>query len=257
LAPVDLGALLGPNGLAAKGDKIWFTAEGAKVVGSYDPKSRAIDWVLGTGQDRTHMIAVSDDLRRIITTNVASGTVTFLEKTAAPPPGPPNGRPGPPPGARPPGGWARERWVSTVVPVGRGDEGFDVSPDGKEIWVANAEPGTISIVDPATKTVAQTIDAGAEGANRLKFTPDGKHVLVSSLRGGGLLVYDAHARALEKRLPLGRGTAGILVEPSGKRAFVACSPDDDVAVVDLVSMTVVGHLAVGHEPDGLAWASRP
>jgi YVTN family beta-propeller protein len=56
---------------------------------------------------------------------------------------------------------------------------------------------------------------------------------------------------------VGRGTSGILVEPGGKRAFVACSPDDDVAVVDLQTMTVVGHLAVGREPDGLAWATRP
>jgi hypothetical protein len=37
---------------------------------------------------------------------------------------------------------------------------------------------------------------------------------------------------------------------------LACSPDDD-AVVDLKTMTVVGHLAVGSEPDGLAWARRP
>jgi YVTN family beta-propeller protein len=147
--------------------------------------------------------------------------------------------------------------MNTVVPVGRGDEGFDVSPDGREVWVANAEPGTISILDSASKTVTQTIDAGAEGANRLKFTPEGKHVLVSLLHGGGLLVYDAHARTLEKRVPLGRGTSGILVEPGGKRAFVACSPDDDVGVVDLQTMTVVGHLAVGREPDGLAWATRP
>jgi DNA-binding beta-propeller fold protein YncE len=261
LPAVDLGPLLGPHGLAVKGDKIWFTAEGSKVVGSYDLKSHAIDWVLGTGQDRTHMIAVADDLRRIVTTNVASATVTFLEKVAAPPPGPPPGAPppgmqGPPPGG-PPGGWARERWMNTVVPVGRGDEGFDVSPDGREIWVANAEPGTISILDSVSKTVTQTLDAGAQGANRLKFTPDGKHVLVSSLHGGGLIVYDAHARTLEKRVPVGRGTSGILVEPGGKRAFVACSPDDDVAVLDLQTMTVVGHLAVGREPDGLAWATRP
>lgn len=260
LPAVDLGPLLGPHGLAVKGDKIWFTAEGSKVVGSYNLKSHAIDWVLGTGQDRTHMIAVADNLRHVVTTNVASGTVTFLEKVAAPPPGPPPSAPpgmqGPPPGG-PPRGWARERWMNTVVPVGRGDEGFDVSPDGKEIWVANAEPGTISILDSVSKTVTQTIDAGAPGANRLKFTPDGKRVLVSVLRGGGLIVYDAQARTLEKRIPVGRGTSGILVEPGGKRAFVACSPDDDVAIVDLQTMTVVGHLAVGRQPDGLAWATRP
>jgi len=38
-------------------------------------------------------------------------------------------------------------WDETVIPVGRGAEGFDVSPNGKEIWAANAQDGTISIVD--------------------------------------------------------------------------------------------------------------
>ena len=249
LTPVDLGPLRGPHGLTSKGDEVWFTAEGAKVVGAYDPKRAQVDWVLGTGQDRTHMIFVSDDLRRVVTTNVSSGTVSILEKVSGDGPG--NGPPGPRPG--PP----RERWEETVVPVARGAEGFDVAPDGEEIWVANAQPGTVSIIDSTTKAVTQTLDAGVVGANRLKFTPDGKRVLVSSLRGGGLVVFDARARTMEKRIPLGRGTAGILVQPDGRRAFVACSPDDDVAVIDLQTLDVVGHVAGGHEPDGLAWASRP
>jgi YVTN family beta-propeller protein len=273
LPSVDLGALRGPHGLVAKGDKIWFTAEGAKVVGSYDPRAQKVDWTLGTGQDRTHMIFVSDDLQRVVTTNVSSGTVSILEKSAAgprdlgPPPPPPNDpgpAGGPPPGSPPGGSNDRgghgpqgDRWEQTIVPVARGDEGFDVSPDRKEIWVANAQPGTVSIVDFASKTVTQTIDAGVVGANRLKFTPDGQRVLISSLHGGGLVVYDARTRTLVKRLPMGRGTAGILVQPDGRRAFVACSPDDDITVVDLQTLTVVGHVAVGHEPDGMAWAERP
>ena len=32
--------------------KLWFTAEGAKTVASYDPATRTIDWMLGTGQHR-------------------------------------------------------------------------------------------------------------------------------------------------------------------------------------------------------------
>ena len=33
---------------------------------------------MGTGQNRTHMIFVSDDQKLIVTTNVSSGTVTFV-----------------------------------------------------------------------------------------------------------------------------------------------------------------------------------
>src|SRR5881398_187832 len=61
---IDLGALAGPHGLAVAGGKIWFTAEGAKVIGRYDPEARAVDWVLGTGQERTHMLVVFGDGKR-------------------------------------------------------------------------------------------------------------------------------------------------------------------------------------------------
>src|ERR1700722_950470 len=81
LPPVDLGALRGPHGLVFVGGKVWFTAEAAKVIGSYDPVTKKVDLVLGTGQNRTHMVFVSDDLTRIITSNVSSGTVTIMEKS--------------------------------------------------------------------------------------------------------------------------------------------------------------------------------
>ena len=37
LPPIDLGPLRAPHGLTFAGGKLWFTAEGAKAVGTYDP----------------------------------------------------------------------------------------------------------------------------------------------------------------------------------------------------------------------------
>jgi len=255
LPQIDLGPLRGPHGLTFVGGKVWFTAEAAKAIGSYDPATAKLDWILGTGQNRTHMIFVSEDLKRIVTANVSSGTVSIIEKSAARPPGPPpgpNNPPGPPPGGPmgPPGG----DWDETVVRVGNGSEGFDVSPDGREIWVANARDGTISIIKVAAKNVTETLAANVRGANRLKFTPDGTRVLVSSLGAPDLVVLDAGTHKEIKRIKLGRGSAGILIQPDGMRAFVACSPDNYVAVIDLKSLEVTSHIEVGPEPDGLAWA---
>ena len=44
LPAVDLGALRGPHGLVFAGGKVWFTAEGAKVIGSYDPAPGISIW---------------------------------------------------------------------------------------------------------------------------------------------------------------------------------------------------------------------
>jgi YVTN family beta-propeller protein len=252
---IDLGALRGPHGLEFVGGRLWFTAEGAKVAGSYDPATNKIDWLIGTGQDRTHMIYVFPDLNRIVTSNVSSATVTFIEKgpdqglgrgPAAPP------RPGVPNGSAVGG----TTWRETQIPVGRGAEGFDVSPDGKEIWVANAQDGTISLIDVASKKVIQTLDANVHGANRLKFTPDGKLVLVSTLAAPDLIIVDAATRKETKRIKIGRGAAGILMQPDGSQAFVACTPDDYVAVIDLKTLEMTGKLTAGKQPDGLAWSVR-
>jgi len=272
LQDIDLGPLNGPHGLTFVGGKLWFTAEGAKVVGRYDPAAGKVDWVMGTGQNRTHMLYVTADQKQVYTTNVSSATVSILEYVTLPPMGPPPGmrggpRQGPgqgpggaPPGGMPPGppggGMPRMDWNETVIPVGKGSEGFDVSPDGRELWVANAQDGTISIIDLAAKKVVATLDAKVFGANRLKFTPDGKWALTSSLGDGALVVFDVATRKEAKRISIGHGAAGILVQPDGSRAFISCGPDNYVAVVDLKTMEVVGHIDAGGEPDGLAWAVR-
>ncbi len=240
LPVIDLGPLRGPHGLAYAGGKVWFTAEAAKAIGSYDAATKEIDWIMGTGQNRTHMIYVFPDLRRIVTTNVSSGTVSWIEKGS-------NSGPMAVPGGD---------WNETVIPVSRGSEGFDVSPDKKEIWVANAGNGTVSIINTASKIVTQTLDANVKGANRLKFTPDGKRVLISSLNLPDVAVFDAASRKELKRIKIGHGAAGIEMQPDGSRAYVACSPDGYVAVIDLHSLEIAGHIEAGQGPDGLAWVGH-
>ena len=90
---IDTKPLFGPHGLVFVNSKLWFTAEGSKAIGRYDPSTNKIEWSMGTGQDRTHMIYVTNNAKKIYTTNVASGTVSILQDTIMPPGNfrPPNG----------------------------------------------------------------------------------------------------------------------------------------------------------------------
>jgi YVTN family beta-propeller protein len=257
--PIDLGALHGAHGLAFAGGKLYFTAETNKVIARYDPASQRIDWILGTGQDRTHMIVVAPDLEHIFTSNVNSDSISIIEQTLDPSPfGPPPGQGGPgnagPPPGPPPGG-PQKVWHESIMHIGKGPEGFDVTPGGQQIWAANSHDSSVSIIDVATKKVVATLSVPFKMANRLKFTPDGTKVLISDL-GGPLVVMDVASRKEIKRIDVGRGAAGILMEPGGRRAFVAVSPDNKVVVVDLATLQITGTIATGNEPDGLAWVSR-
>jgi YVTN family beta-propeller protein len=71
-----------------------------------------------------------------------------------------------------------------------------------------------------------------------------------------LVIVDAKSRREVKRLKIGSGAAGIQMQPDGARAYVACTPDDSVAVIDLKSLEVAGHIEAGKQPDGLAWVVR-
>ena len=246
LLNIDTRPLLGPHGLTFANGKVWFTAEGTKSIGRYDPATGKLDWSMGTGQNRTHMIYVTADGKKVYTTNVSSGTVSILTDTLIQP-----GRSAPP-GAKP-----HEDWDLTIVPVARGSEGFDVSPDGRQLWTAASEDGTIFVVDLETKKPVSKIAAKVVGANRLKFTPDGRLVFIASLGTGDLTIYDARSQKEIKRLKIGHGAAGILMDPEGSRAFVACSADNYIAVIDLKTLEVTGRIEVGGVPDGLAWAVGP
>lgn len=246
LPAIDTKPFFGPHGLDFADGKLWISAEGSKAVARLDPASNSFDWAMGTGQDRTHMIYVTPNGKNVYTTNVSSGTVSILTDTLI--------QPG---GFAPPGAKPRTDWVQHVIPVSRGSEGFDVSPDGKQLWTAASDDGTIAVIDLASQKLIDKIDAKALGANRLKFTPDGKQVLISSLRDGNLLVYDVLSHKEIKRINIGHGAAGILMQPDGARAFIGCTADNYVAVIDLKTLEVTGHIDVGGGPDGLAWAVRP
>jgi DNA-binding beta-propeller fold protein YncE len=267
---IDLGALRGPHGLQFALGKVFFTAEAAKAIGSYDPTTATVDWIMGTGQDRTHMLFIFPGGKRIATTNVNAATVTLMDQVPArpmgPPPGmsppagandvggPPQGSPprmamGPPP--PPPG----PNWELSVIPVGRGSEGFDISPDLKQDWVANAQDGTVSIIDLASKKVIATLDINARGANRLKFTPDGKLALISA--GPEVVIVDTTTHQVVKRLHPGGNGGGIQMRPDGVRAYVATGGAGYVAVIDLKTLEIVGKIDAGGGPDGLAWYVQP
>jgi YVTN family beta-propeller protein len=186
-----------------------------------------------------------------------------------PPPGGPDGQRGGPGGSRgrrfgqrtdgpPPGfgGPGQGGWNETHVPVGSGPEGFDVSPDGKEVWAANSHDGTVSIIDVTKKAVIETLKTQTRFANRLKFTPDGKLVFISDLGGNNLLIIDAVSRKEVKTIDLGGGSAGILMQPDGARAYVAVGSENGVSVIDLKTLEVTGHIESGPGPDGLGWAVR-
>ena len=208
------------------GDKVYFTIEGYKSIGRYDPSTNEIDWTLGIGQDGTHLLVLDQDSDTMFMANTGSNSVTMVEGVMA---GPSESK-------------------LTVIPVpGETPEGIDLSPDGREIWTATRSDGGVSIIDVASRRVVQTLDLGMQDANRLKFTLDGR-VLIIDGEAASLVVMDAASRRVIKRVTLGSADTGdgaVLVAPDGTRAYLGLRAADRVAVLDLNTLEVTQEMPMG------------
>lgn len=244
---VDLGPMRHPHGIVASGGKVYFTVEDTTarwthpsstrppelrppdgMVSSYDPSGQAgFSW--STGEYGTPMLVISKDGKNIFTTNIRSDSVSVLESEG-------------PPGAQ-----------GTTIKVGKGPEGIDMSADEREVWVANSQDGSISVIRVDTKDVVQTLSISTKRSNRLKFTPDGKRVLVSDTDGDEVVVLDAETHQQIKRIKTGGHPEGIQMTPDGSRAFVALAQEGAVAEIDLNTLTVSSKLQIGPDADGMAW----
>ena len=187
LRRVNTGPFSRPHGITYAGGKVYFTAEGYRLVGCYDPATNQIEWMLGNGQERTTLILANKDVTKLVAGNIGSDTVTIMDLVSDP------------------AKWTvRVNWSLATIPVGDGPHGVDLSPDGKEIWTANEFDNTVSIIDARTQRVTQTLKVSTKASARLAFTPDGKRVFICD--DLGLLVLDAVTRKELKRVKLGTPT---------------------------------------------------
>jgi YVTN family beta-propeller protein len=229
LRRIDVSPLSRPHGLAFVGGKLYFSAEADKKIARYDPAADKIDWQFETGQATTHMVLPTRDAKTIFTSNISGDSVSAIQQGAD------------------------GSWTQTVIPVGKGPEGIDLAPNGREVWSAHSRDGGVSIIDVASKKVVQTIDIGTKRSNRIKLTPDAKFALVSDIDTGEVVVLDAPARKVIAHIPVGKSPEGILIPPAGGAAYVAVNGDNFVAVVDLKTWQVTKKIQTGIGPDGMAW----
>jgi YVTN family beta-propeller protein len=228
---VDLAPLMRPHGLVETGGKIYFTSETNRLIGRYDPATNRVDWLMGTGQNATHMIVVTPDQKKMYTANIASDSVTAFEFQSVPP--------------------APSK--VTHIPVGKQPEAIDVAPDGREVWVGLNAEGAIDVVDTAAGKVSQKINLGAR-PYRVKFSPDGRQVFATMPDAKEIIVIDSATKKEIRRIKLESVPLGIVFSKDGKTAFVSAVQNDYVLKIDLEKNETVGKAATGQAPDGVAVA---
>ena len=247
---MDLREYHRPHGIAfiPGTDHILVTAEPEKKLLLIDVESGELLAAIGTGQDISHMVAVTPDGRRAFVANIGSGSISAIDLV--------------------------EHKLIKSIPTGDGAEGLAVHPTRPEVWVTNRKKNTIAVVNTGTLEV-ETLIVCPQFPLRIAFTPDGVYALVSNAQTGDVAVLNVESRTIWRRLsmdeePVADGEkekrlfsdtfgqspvpVGIVIRPDGHFAYVANTNADVISVIDLKRWEVVGRLHAGKEPDGLAWA---
>ena len=242
---IDLGEFRRPHGVLFSDERrALVTAEANKALLEVDTETGKVTRSVATGQEVSHMVAVTPNGSRAFVANIGSGSITAVDLKG--------------------GKHLKD------VPTGKGAEGIAVTPDGKQVWVTNREADTVTVIDATTLAVLADLPS-ADFPIRAEATPDGKRVLVSNAQSGDLSVFTTADRKLERRVPLATEASpdregrmlgdmqsslpiGIEIAPDGRRAYIAHAGADAISIVDLESWKKVGSLTAGKEPDGMGYS---
>ena len=232
LRRIDLSPNQGPHGLVWLPDgRLVATTERSQTLTIVDTRRGDAVSAVRTGQQGTHMVAVSPDLSRAYTANIPAGTVTVIDL-------------------------ANRRKLRDVEVGGR-PEGIAVTPDGRTLWVGDLEGARVQAYDTSSFERIAEVKTGPVPI-RVLASADGKWIVTSNLGSGSLSIIDAKTHKFVREVPVsGNEEAGqvtILFSPDGKRIYAAETGRDEVAEVDLASGRVLRRIRAGKNGDGLAIA---
>jgi PQQ-dependent catabolism-associated beta-propeller protein len=127
------------------------------------------------------------------------------------------------------------------IALGEEPEAFDLSPDGKTIYVSNEDQGELAFVDAATGKTLRSVKVGQEPEG-VKVSADGKTVYVTSEVASMVHVIDTATAKVLKNIPVGKRPRRMAFTPDGKELWVTSELDASVSIVSTADHAVLGKI---------------
>ncbi len=137
---------------------------------------------------------------------------------------------------------ATRKMVRTIH-SGQDPEAFDLSPDGRWLYVSNEETAEMSVVDLQAGAVVKRIPVGEEPEG-VTVSPDGKVVYVTCEGDNSVVAVDTTTVVAIGRTAVGPRPRSIAVTPDGKTLFVTGENAAAIAVVDAATHTMTKTIAL-------------
>lgn len=206
---------------------LYVTTELDKTITVIDPRTRKIVGAVPTGQEQSHMMALSHDGKLGYTSNVGPGTVSVLDMIG--------------------------RKTLAIIPVAGEAQRISISTDDKLVFTSDQTKPQLAVIDTAMRKVRTWVPLPAYGYGSAA-TPDGHWLLVAIPSANQVAVVDLNSMQVSRNIDVPNSPQEILIRPDGKIAYVSCAGAGKVAAIDLALWKVQSSIAVGKYADGLAWA---
>ena len=110
--------------------------------------------------------------------------------------------------------------VIKVLPAGSDPEQFDVSADGRRLYVANEDVGLTSVVDLDSGAILKRIPVGREPEG-VAVAPNGRWVLVTNESDNSVSVIDARTHEVVKSVQVGKRPRDMAFTADSATAYVS------------------------------------
>jgi YVTN family beta-propeller protein len=134
-------------------------------------------------------------------------------------------------------------------------ESFDVSPDGKTIYVSNEDAAEMSVLDLATAAVRSRVKVGEEPEG-VTVRPGGREVYVSCEGSNEIVAIDTASLKVLAHIPTGARPRSIVFTPDGATAFSTNETVGAVTVIDAATRKPVGTIRIAPAAPAAAPGAR-
>lgn len=232
---IQLGEYTRPHGIEfINEEELIATCESKKVLLRIHISKETVEEIAGTAQSGSHMVAYSKTDNKAYITNVLSGTVSVID--------------------------IANRSLTKVILMKPGVEGLDISPDGKELWVANRNDSSVTVINTASFETIAVLKAH-QLPFRVKFSPDNTFVAVSNAATGNISMFDVKTKVIKSDVDtrLQKDTppfpVGIASHTQSEFFFACLAGYDMAAAISTKTFKVIKTYATGKSPDGIYYSS--
>lgn len=215
--------VLGPqNGL------LYVSTELEKAITIIDPATLKIVGSVPTGEEQSHMFAITHDGHRAYTANVGPGTVSALDLDA--------------------------RKVIAIIPVSPQVQRISLSADDKFAFTSDVTKPRLAVIDTITNKLKSWVPLPGLGYGSAA-TADGKWLIIALPPMNQVAAVDLKTMKVAHTVDVGMRTQEVLLAPDGKMAYVSCDQAGKVAAINLTNWKLERVIDAGKGADGLAWAA--